>query len=450
MLLCEEFMRFIFSTLWTHIINILTLCVSADCFADENVPENWNAKFQSTYVWQDKLPFSASYSGTNSLSTQEAYSYSLTATAFLGFRPWQDGEIYINPEVSQGVPLSNLTGLGGFTNGEMARSSGSQITFYRARLFLRQSWNLGGEKTLIESAANQLAGTINSRRIMLTVGNISVADIFDENIFSHDSRTQFLNWSLMSQGAYDFAADARGYTRGIALENAYDNWVVRAGRFIQPKEPNQQLLDTNILEHYGDQIEFEHLHSIAEQSGKVCILFFRNRVPMSRYQDALRLSEQTGQVPDLNLVRNGVQTKSGFGINIEQNISIDIGVFARVGRADGKTEVYAFTEIDNSQSIGTLIKGLSWGRTEDTLGFAVVRNELSPLHRDYLAAGGMGFFIGDGKLKYRPENIGEVFYSAEIVKHFVVSGDWQYIQHPAYNADRGSVKVASLRLHTEF
>ena len=171
---------------------------------------------------------------------------------------------------------------------------------------------------------------------------------------------------------------------------------------------------------------------------------------MSRYQDALSLSEQTGQTPDLNLVRNGLQAKTGFGINVEQNISNDIGVFARIGYADGKTEVYAFSEIDSSQSVGTLIKGSRWGRIEDTFGFAVVRDELSPLHRDYLAAGGMGFFIGDGRLNYRPEKIGELFYSATIVKHFVVSGDWQYIKNPAYNADRGPVKIASLRLHTEF
>lgn len=418
--------------------------------AQEPEYESWNAKFQATYVWQAKDSFSAAYSGPKSLSPDREKSYSFTATAFLGLRPWNGGEIYFNPEAAQGVPLSDLTGLGGFTNGEIARTSGPILKAYRARLFLRQTWDDGEERTAVESGPNQLAGSVAKRRWVLTAGNLSVTDIFDANTYNHDPRTQFLNWSLMTHGAYDYAADARGYSWGVALEWYRDDWAVRAGRFIQPKEPNMLPLDPNIGKHYGDQVEIEHAHEIAGRPGKLRFLAFRNRAKMSRFQDAIDFGAATGTTPDINAVRNGEQTKTGFGLNLEQEISDDIGLFARASRADGKTETYAFTEIDDSLSGGVLIKGGAWGRGEDTVGIGLVRNGLSKERRDYLAAGGLGFFIGDGRLNYRPETIFETFYSLAVAKSGRVSLDWQRIANPAYNADRGPVNVFAVRLHTEF
>jgi high affinity Mn2+ porin len=412
--------------------------------------ENWNAKFQSTYVWQRKPSFSAAYSGPNSLSADKERSYSFTATAFLGWRPWTGGELYFNPEAAQGVPLSRLTGLGGLTNGEMARTSGSEIKFYRARLFLRQTWGMGGEQEAVESGPNQLAGMVDKRRWVLTAGNLSVTDIFDANTYSHDPRTQFLNWSIMTHGSYDFAADARGYTWGAALEWYHDDWALRAGRFIQPKQPNQQQLDRHIFSHYGDQIELAHSHTWGGQPGTVRLLAFHNRARMSRFQDALDLAARTGTTPDINAVRTDVQGKSGFGINLEQAVNDDVGLFLRASRADGKTETYAFTEIERSLSGGVLVKGRSWGRADDTVGFAFARNGLSGVHRRYLEDGGVGFFIGDGRLNYRPEMIYETFYNVKLAKAAWLSFDWQYIRNPAYNADRGPVNVGSVRLHTEF
>ena len=413
-------------------------------------PESWNAKFQATYVWQGKRPFSAAYSGRNSLTVDNEDSYSFTATAALGFRPWKGGELYVNPEAAQGVPLSGLTGLGGFTNGEIARTAGPTLKLYRARLFLRQTWGMGGEQQVVESDANQLAGVVDQRRWVLTAGNLSVIDIFDDNAYSHDPRTQFLNWSLFTHGAYDFAADARGYSWGVALEWYHDAWAVRAGRFIQPRQPNQQQLDRDIFQHYGDQIEFEHAHAIGDQPGKLRVLLFRNRAKMSRFQDALDLAAQTGGTPDINAVRTGEQSKHGFGLNVEQAVSSDIGLFARASWADGRTETYAFTEIDRSLSGGVLIKGSAWKRGQDNVGIAVARNGLSQVRRNYLAAGGFGFFIGDGRLNYRPEAILEVFYNARLAKAAWVTLDWQHILNPAYNAGRGPADVASVRLHTEF
>ena len=431
------------------IFSIIGLTTSSIASA-ETSQEDWDAKFQSTYVWQKDAAFHSPYSSVNSLSSDAHKSYSFTATAALGIRLWQGGELYLNPEVSQGVAFSNLTGLGGFTNGELARTSGAIPTFYRARFFLRQIWGLGGESEEIKSDANQLAGNVDKNRVVMTLGNISVLDIFDSNIYSHDPRTQFLNWSIMTHGAYDYAADARGYSWGAALEYDTDHWAVRAGRFIQPKEPNLLKLDPNILEHYGNQIEIEHAHEIGGKPGKLKLLVFRNHTKMSRYQDALNLGVLTATAPDLNQVRFSNQDKVGIGLNLEQEINADIGLFGRAMWADGKTETYAFTEIDRSLSGGVLIKGNSWERTDDTVGLAFAVNGLSNAHRDYLAAGGIGFFLGDGQLNYKNEDILETFYNVKVAKYTWVTLDLQHIQNPAYNADRGPVNFAGIRLHTEF
>src|SRR5882762_1289847 len=265
-----------------------TLALAQVCCA-QDAPEETSAKFQATYVWQRKNPFGAPYSGSHSLSPDREKSYSFTATAALGTRTWRGGELYFNPEVAQGVPLSGLTGLGGFTNGEIARTSGPSPSFYRARLFARQTWGFGGGGEKMESDANQLAGSVDRRRLVLTAGNLSVLDVFDDNAYSHDPRTQFLNWALVAHGAYDYAADARGYSWGAALEYFDGNWALRAGRFIQPKEPNQLRLDARIFQHYGDQIELERAHALGDQPGKLRVLAFRNRARMSRFGDALDL-----------------------------------------------------------------------------------------------------------------------------------------------------------------
>src|SRR6266480_2084185 len=416
----------------------------------QDVPEETGAKFQATYVWQRKSPFGAPYSGPHSLSPDREKSYSFTATAALGTRAWTGGEFYFNPEVAQGVPLSGLTGLGGFTNGEIARTSGPNLHFYRARLFARQTWGFGGGSERVDSDANQLAGSVDRQRLVLTAGNLSVLDVFDDNAFSHDPRTQFLNWSLMTHGAYDFAADARGYSWGLALEYLNDDWTLKAGRFIQPKEPNQLALDPRIFRHYGDQIEIERAHAFAERPGKLRFLAFRNVARMGRYQDALDLAAQTGGAPDINAVRTVERVKRGFGFNFEQKVSSGVGLFGRASWADGQTETYAFTEIDRSLSGGVSLKGGTFGRPRDTLGIAFARNSLSTEHRDYLAAGGLGFFLGDGALRYRPESILEAYYSLNVAKAAWFSADFQRISNPGYNADRGPATVVSARLHYGF
>ena len=435
----------------TVIVFILAnLCGSLEsAYAEDILEEAWNAHVQTTYIWQKKPSFSAAYSGVNSLKPEAEKSYSFSATAALGWRPWSGGELYFDPELVQGVPFSDLTGLGGMTNGEQQKTGGPNPTLYRARFFLRQTWGLGGGKEAVESDANQLAGIVDQRRVVVTAGNLAVIDIFDNSAFAHDPRTQFMNWALLAHGAYDFAADARGYTWGAAIEYFYDDWAVRLGRFLQPAESNGLPLDKNILKHYGDQIELEHAHVIGEQPGKVRVLAFRNKTNLGSFRDALTDAPNNGGIPDVSRVRTE-RTKVGFGINAEQNLTPDIGVFARASWNDGASETYAFSEIDRSLSAGAVVKGRAWKRNDDAVGIALVRNGLSSAHRDYLAAGGHGAFIGDGELNYRPEAIVEAYYSVNVAKGAWITLDCQRIANPAYNASRGPVTVGSIRLHAQY
>jgi hypothetical protein len=421
---------------------------------DAPTTEDWNAKFQATYVRQLKRAFTSPYEGPNSLVGAREFSYSFTATAALGWRPWSGGELYFDPEAAQGVPLSNLTGLGGFTNGELARTSGPKLTIYRARLFWRQTLGFGGGRDAVDSDANQLAGSVDSRRFVWTFGNLSALDIFDDNRYAHDPRTQFMNWALMTHGAWDYPADARGYSWGMVGEwySGPDagGWVLRAGRFLQPKEPNGQKLDKSIGQHYGDQVELERPHQLFGQDGKLRLLAFRNRALMSRYADALADGITRNTPPDLNAVRSGNHLKYGLGINLEQGLSPTLGLFARAAWADGRTETYAFTEIDRSLSAGLVSQGTAWGRPNDTLGAAVALSGLSAAHRRYLEVGGIGFFLGDGRLNYRPETVAEVFYNWAVYGSTLLTVDAQSIRNPGYNSDRGPVQVLSLRLHSDF
>lgn len=428
-------------------------------YAQENSPapeqekiipdETWNAKFQATYLAQIKPSFNALYTGDNSLRPGRESAYSTTFTAFLGYRPWKGAELYFNPEMIQSVPFSNLHGLGGLANAEQQKTSGPDPTFYGARLFLRQTFGFGGGQEAIESGPNQLAGMANRRRLVVTVGNLGIIDLFDNNAYAHDPRTQFVNWTFLTHGAYDFAGDARGYTNGAAAEYYYDDWAVRVGRFMVPSESNGLPLDSSITKHFGDQIEVEHSHTIGDQPGKVRLLAFRNKEVMGRFADAITYAQANGGAPDVGNVRKE-NIKFGYGINIEQSLRSDIGLFARASWNDGETETYSFTEIENSISVGVAVKGEGWGRAKDTFGFAVAQNGLNKDHREYLSLGGLGAFIGDGQLNYRPERIIEAYYNINLYKTTALMVGYQRITNPAYNADRGPVNFGTLRIHTEF
>ncbi|WP_229722478.1 carbohydrate porin [Xylophilus rhododendri] len=409
---------------------------------------------QATYVFQKKPSFDAAYSGVNSLSPEAERSYSFTSTAYLGMRLAPQTELYFNPELVQGLPLSRLTGLGGLTNGELQKTAGTNPVIYRARLFVRHTWGLGGGSEFVEGDANQLASRYDKRRLTLTAGNFAVSDIFDNSAHAHDARTQFLNWSLLTHGAYDFAADSRGYSWGVALEYRHDDdWTLRAGRSLQPIESNGLKLDHKFFSHYGDQVELERRYTAWNRPGTLRLLAFRNVAVMGGFQDALNYAAANGTVPDVAPVRER-RTKIGAGINLEQEVADGLGVFTRLARNDGKSETYAFAEIDRSVSFGATLEGGRWGRAQDALGVALAQNGLSQEHRAFLAAGGAGFFVGDGRLNYKPETIAEVYYRFALpaIKKLenAISFGFQHIRNPGYNADRGPVRIFSMRLHSEF
>lgn len=418
--------------------------------SEKTVPqEQWNAKFQATYLGQSKPSFNAPYTGSFSLLPTREYGYSSTATAFFGYRPWAGGELYFNPEVIQAVAFSGLHGLGGLTNAEQQKTSGPNPKAYLARLFVRQTFGYGGGQDAVESGPNQLAGMVDRRRLVVTVGKLSELDVFDNNAYAHDPRTQFTNWTFFTHGSYDYASDARGYSNGAALEYYFDNWAFRAARFMAPRASNGLPLDLNIGKHSGDEVEIERAHTLADQPGKVRLMAFRNREQMGGFADAIAFAQVNGGTPDVGNVRKE-RIKYGFGLSLEQSLSSDIGVFARANWADGRTETFSFTEIENSMSAGLSVKGERWGRPSDTFGAAVAQNGLNKDHRNYLSLGGVGAFIGDGQLNYRPERIAETYYNIRVFKSSSVMIGYQRIVNPAYNADRGPVNVATLRLRTEF
>lgn len=430
------------------------LALAAPAAADTGTDyEDWTARFQTTYLWQKKPAFSADYSGENSLVTAAEKSYTFTTTAYLGFRPWQDGELYLNAEVTQGVPFSSLTGLGSFTNGEVTRVGGTNPKVYRQRVFLRQTWNLGGGDEKIEADLNQMAGSVDKNRFALTVGNFSTLDVFDDNTYAKDPRRQFMNWANMTYAAYDYAADARGYGWGFVGEWYQHDWTLRFGRMTGPREPNMLPMDYQLGKHYGDQVEVEHRHEIGGQPGAVRVLAWRDRARLASYRDALAYLQAHPADPDKKAilkVRNSDKFKYGIGINAEQAVSDDLGVFLRAMTADGRTETLAFTEVDASLAAGVSLKGSAWQRGQDTVGVAAIRNMISKDRRDYLAAGGISFFIGDGALDYRPENAFEGYYSLAVVKGVWLTADYQRIWNPAYNAARGPANIMALRFHAEY
>ena len=426
---------------------IAILCASP-VFAADVSESALEVHGQATYVRQFKPSFSAAYTGPNSLRSEREWAYTFTSTLFFAVRPEDGVEIYFNPEFVQGVPFSGLLGLGGFSNGEAQKTAGPQLRSYRARLFLRRTWNLGGELEEQESDLNQVKTRHTAERFVVTAGNVSVLDVFDVLDYSHDPRTQFLNWSSMTYGAWDYPADARGYTWGLAGEYITSRWQLRVGRFLVSAESNGLRLDQALMKRYGDVAELEVPYKLAGRSAIARALWFRNRVNAGAFDDASASGAAAGTVPDLSLVRRA-QSKHGFGLSTQVELAENLGAYVRAGWSDGKTETFMFTEIDRSLAAGALIKGGGWGRPEDTVGVAAYINGLSRPHRDYLAAGGRGFFLGDGRLNYATERIFEVFYSLAVVKKTYLSLGYQRIANPGYNRDRGPADFFSLRFHTE-
>ena len=419
----------------------------------EEVQGGWSIHGQSTYIVQQKNNFYSSYNGQNSLLNATEgngeKSYTLSATLFLGAKLWQGGELFYNPEMFEGVPFGGqLTGLGGFQNGELQKGAFAPPVYYTARAFFRQIIGLGGEKQRSESGQNQLADNYDKNRIVISYGKFATLDFFDQNTYSHDPRTQFQNFALFSMGAYGYAADTKGFTYGAVLEWYQDDWIVKVARLAVPTIPNTEQLDYSLTSDYTNQIELTHEHNILGQRGAIRALIYQQHALMGTYQDALNVAQQTNTTPDVFSVRKTGQESLGYGINLEQAINHDVGLFARWSWNPGKTETQTL-DISSSLSAGVSIKGTGWKRSEDTFGIGYAVNAISSSQINYLQQGGYTAFIGDGALNYKPEQILEAYYSAHVFKNLFLTADFQYISNPAYNSSRGPISFFGIRAHIE-
>ncbi len=429
---------------------------------EPGAPRKWSLHFQQTLVDQWHSNLTTPYAGDFSLADRESAKLSFTSTLFIGRRLWKGAAAYFNPEVAGGSGLSGARGIAGFTNGETFRIGDPAPNLYLARLYVRQTFALGSEIDNDDDDLNQVAGPTPRRYFAVTLGKFSTADFFDQNSYSHDPRTQFLNWSLMSAGGWDYAANTRGYTVGGVFEYVVPGFAARFASTLMPTLANGPILDFHYGTAHAETVELTKTYHLRGRQGTIRALGFRNVAAMATYRTATRLAQATGEQPDVTLVRRNGHTKIGFGLNAEQEIAKHVGLFARLNYNDGKNETWAFTEIDHSASLGVVSTGTRWQRPNDRLGAALVVNGISPEHRAYLAAGGYGFMVGDGPgtgyvansgaLNYGLEQIGEVYYSFALpTYHASISPDYQLVINPGYNRDRsGPVHVVAVRLHVEF
>jgi hypothetical protein len=474
--------------------------------------ELWNVYGQFTWIEQGKLPLHAAYTNLgqpvacdagmtcgNSLSPRYANSFTGTITLYAGVRLWHGAELWVSPELLSELPFDDLTGLGvAVQNFELQKGGVPTPALYFARAYLQQTIDLGCDKDVVVSNPRVLGKKQAKRRLTFTLGRFSVIDFFDSNSYAGDLRRQLFNIAFMTYGAFDFTADARGYTFGGIAELFWDDWAARIGHTAPPKLPNRSDLDLSfgVLSvarspggaSYGDQFELEHHHKLGDLDGAVRILGYRNYEYMGRYVDATVLfngdpgmysaasvgsmaaigtqCEDLGgggvehgafanhisrnpNAPDLCWARR-LNTKMGIGINVEQAVAKDVGVFLRAMYADGQSEVQAYLPNDRSLSFGALARGGWWNRRNDYAGVGFGAGWISKEHADYYRLGGIDGFVGDGKLNQAVEAVGEAFYGANLSSSIWLSLDYQLIVNPAFNADRGPVNVLGARFHAEF
>ena len=420
--------------------------------ADDIGPGSFEIHGQSTFIFQGYPAFAAPYDGANSLPASGQARETWTTSLFLGVRLWQGAEFYFNPELLQGFGVADTTGAGGYPNGEAQKSNYPYPRFNPSRVFVRQEFGLGGATEKVEGEYGQLGGTKDVSRITLQIGKFAVHDQFDTNDYAQDPRIDFLNWSIWAAGAFDYPADRVGLTYGATAELNQKGWAARAGYFLVGNEPNASVFDWNLFARGGYVGEVELRYEPFHRPGQAKIGTWLTSTFSGSYSDAVRLA---GFVPGLDInnamaqTRQG-RTKYGLYLNLQQEITDDVGLFGRASWNDGHTEISAFTDIDTSFSLGAAIKGTSWGRPDDRIGLAGALNMLTPDHASFLANGGLGVLVGDGRLTYSPEKVIETYYAFQLFKGFVATADYQLLIDPAYNADRGPVHVFSGRLHASF
>ncbi|HEY4208190.1 MAG TPA: carbohydrate porin [Puia sp.] len=440
-------------TLNTVFITLFTSVSSAQSGDPLFKDSGWSYHLQFTGVIQAHPSFHSPYAGQNSLSAEHERAYSVTTTLFLGRRLWKGAALYFDPEMAGGKGVGSTLGIAGFPNGETFRIGNPEPTVYVGRIFLRQHIDLDKDhyETLTDDA-NQVTERVSTTRLTLTAGKFSVGDFFDNSSVCHDPRSDFMNWSLMNNGAYDYAANTRGYTYGLVAEYVKPGWTLRLGTALEPTYANGPELDWHYSHTNSENLEWEKRYSLHGHKGTLRLLAFYNVNKAPRYKDVIA-DKISGSDTSMDVIygKDYGGKKFGFGLNAEQELSGAINAFLRLGWNDGKNATWAFAEIDNTACGGIRIYGQGWKRSADNIGIAVLSNGISASHRDFLAAGGYGFMIGDGQLpRYSRENIMELFYQCRVFYSCWVTLDYQLVQHPAYNPDRGPVHLFAARAHFEF
>ncbi len=405
----------------------------------------WSLHTQATYVYQGNGGFPAAYSGSNSFGPKADAEHTFSFSLFLDRALWRGADLVYNPEVFQGHGLSATYGIAGFPNGEAVKSGFANLHYSTSRLFLRQVVGLGGEKEKIEDDQNQRAQAVDVDRLTFSLGKFSAGDFFDDNAYSHDPRTQFMNWSLWESAAWDYPADIVGFTAGFVAEWNTPRATLRYGIFMEPTVSNGPRLDPHVDRAYGQILQYDARYTSQGHPGTVRPFVYWNRAHMGGYAEAAAQPYPA----DITLTR-AYRSKAGAGVSWDQELTSDLGVFARLSWDDGREESFAFTEIDRSVAAGLSLKGALWHRATDTVGLAGVVNGIAGDHQKYLEDGGTGLLLGDGGLSYAPERIVETYYALQPWKWLQVTADFQYVWNPGYNSARGPVPLYALRGHVQF
>jgi len=414
---------------------------------------------QATVVWQGYPAIRSPYAGTNSLPGGGTTRETSDLTLYAGVKLWKGAEFWIDPEIDQGHGLADTHGVAGFPSAESYKLGWDYPYARFQKYFVRQTIDLGGDSKKVEEDINQFAGSTTENRLVLTVGKFAIPDIFDTNKYANSPKTDFLNWASVNAGTFDYAGDAWAYSYGAAAEWYQGHWTLRAGVFDMSQTPAGGGGDSALAYgldptfHQFEMLgEVEYRYSLWEQPGKIKVTGFLIRGDMGSFQDAINLSLATGlDASDALAAVRHYQSRPGMSVNLEQQITETVGVFARAGWADGNVEPWDNTDVDRSVEAGVSITGKNWGRPDDTIGIAGLINGISSVHAAYFNAGGLGILLGDGQLPNPGlEKIIEAYYSYSVNASTKLSFDYQFVANPGYNTDRGPVNIFASRLHWTF
>ncbi|MBS2031766.1 MAG: carbohydrate porin [Deltaproteobacteria bacterium] len=410
----------------------------------------WWSSGQVNLITQAHPTFTSPYSGPNSLSASAEARTSYVATLYLGARVTHLTELLFDVESAGGRGIGDALGLGGFTDLDVVRNPTLGPAPYIARAMVRQIISFSSDEVEEHRDNLHLAGKVPKRRLELRAGKFGTADFFDTNSYGSDSHLQFMNWTVDNNGSYDYAADTRGYTLGAILDYEEPRFGVLFGAMLMPTIANGPDYDFDIQHAHAENLEVDIRESIAERAGVVRLIGYANHADMGSYREAIT-AYQLGvdPVPNVDAHREKGRIKYGFSGNLEQTLQGPLACFARAGWNEGHNESFAYTEVDDTVELGLHLDGSLYGRSLDSSGLSAVTNGLSPDHREYLALGGSGFILGDGRLTYARETIVEGYYTASLTHGVFAAIDAQFVANPGFNRDRGPLWVGSLRLHFE-